>query len=90
MSLTRLGSLRQNVCRDPAVRDRLHKLQAIVQPEAARDMTRWGQDENVFYGRIDNIENFIEGRAWEMANSARAYFGLPLDQGDRYFGTLGR
>ena len=90
MFLTRLGSLLQNELSDQAVLDRLHKLQAIVQPEAARDMTRWGQDENVFYGRIDNIENFIEGRAWEMANSARAYFGLPQDQGDRYFGTLGR
>ncbi len=90
MFLRRLGSLLQNELSDQAVLDRLHKLQAIVEPEAARDLARWGQDVSVFSGRIDNIENFINGRAWEMANSARAYFGLSQEQGDQYFGTLGR
>ena len=90
MFLRRLGSLLQNELSDEAVNARLDKLQAIVEPEAARDMARWGQGEHVFAGRLDNIRNFIQDRAWEMANSARAYFGLTAEQASEYFGTLGQ
>lgn len=90
MFLTRLGSLLQNELSDQAVLDRLHKLTAIVEPETARELARWSQDRATYDSRVNNIENFIQDRAWEMANSARAYFGLSQEQGDQYFGTLGR
>ena len=88
MFLTRLGALLQNELSDAAVLERLDRLRAIVEPETARDLTRWGQGPGVFAGRVDNMRNFIDGRAMEMVNSARGYFGLNQEQMARYFGSL--
>ena len=88
MFLTRLGSLLQNELGDAAVLERLARLRAVVEPETARDLTRWGQNPGVFAGRVDNMTNFIDGRAMEMVNSARGYFGLNQEQMIRYFGPL--
>lgn len=88
MFLTRLGALLQNELSDAAVLERLARLRAVVEPETGRDLTRWGQAPGVFAGRVDNMTNFIDGRAMEMVNSARGYFALNQEQMVRYFGPL--
>ncbi len=88
MFFTRLGALMQNELSDAAVLARIEKLRAIVEPEAARDMARWGQDAGMFYTRLNNLTGFVDGRAMEMVNSARGYFGLSQDQMVKYFGPL--
>ena len=88
--LTRLGSLLQNELSDEAVLTRIERLRAAVAPEAARDLARWGVAGNTFESQLSRLTTFTNGRAWEVANSARAYFGLGIDQGDVYFGALGR
>ena len=87
MFLTRLGQLLQGELSDRAVMDRIDALAAIVEPEAGRDMARWGYDASYFTAQIATIKNFAEGRAQEMINSAVGYFGLSADQRARYFGS---
>ena len=86
--LTRLGSLLQNEMSDAAVLARIEKLRAIVAPEAGRDAARWGLSANTFDSQLDRLTNYADGRAAEMANSARGYFGLTPDQAAMYFGPL--
>ena len=72
MFLTRLGALLQNEMSDEAVLARIERLRAQVAPEAARDLARWGVAGNTFDSQLSRLTSFTNGRAWEMANSARA------------------
>ena len=86
--LTRLGSLLQNEMSDAAVLARIEKLRAVVAPEASRDIQRWGFAAATFESNLSRITGFTTGRAAEMANSAKAYFGMSADEAARYFGPL--
>ena len=86
MFLTRLGELLRNEMSDASVRARIDELHAIVEPEAARDLQRWGLDASYFPNNYRRLCSFTEGRAAEMMNAAKAYFGLTEEQAQKYFG----
>ena len=88
--LTRLGSLLQNEMSDAAVQQRINGLRSIVEPESARDLQRWGKSGDLFAIQMDNLRGFTDGRAAEMVNSARGYFGLTQEQAEHYFGDLAK
>ena len=88
MFLTRLGELLQGGLSTQSVTDRLNELRAIVEPEAARDLARWGKDPGTFNTQMNNLFSFTAGRTGEMVSGARGYFGLNDEQMRQYFGSL--
>ena len=86
MFLTRLGQLLRNEMSDAAVRERIDALHDMVAPEAARDLQRWGLDGSYFPNNYQRLCSFTEGRAAEMMNAAKTYFGLTEEQAQKYFG----
>ena len=86
MFLTRLGELMRGPMSDENVLARIDALSAQVEPEAARDLQRWGLDVSTFSGNLSRLRTFATGRAGEMMDAARAYFGLSADQAQQYFG----
>jgi len=88
MFLTRLGRLLQNEMSDAAVQQRIDGLRAMVESETDRDLARWNQRTDLFIIQMANLRDFTDGRAMEMVNGARAYFGLTQEQAEHYFGAL--
>ena len=86
MFLSRLGSLLKNELSDAAVQARIGERRSQVEPEAAKDLARWGLDGSFFNACINRVTGFVAGRADEMKNSAVGYFGLSADQIQKYFG----
>ena len=86
MFLTRLGELLRGPLSDANVQARIDALAAQVQPEAARDLQRWGLDPSFFAGNLSRLGTFANGRAQEMMDAARTYFGLTAEQAQQYFG----
>ena len=86
MFLTRLGQLLNGELSDAAVLSRIDALAAQVAPEADRDQARWGWGAAMFPNSLARLKDFADGRAEEMRNGARAYFGLSEEQMQKYFG----
>lgn len=86
MFLTRLGEMLRGPLSDANAQETIDALRAIVEPESARDLARWGRPETLFATQMTNIQNFITGRAARMQSDAVAFFGLTADQTAKYFG----
>ena len=61
-----------------------------MEPESARDLQRWGRSGDLFVIQMANLRDFTDGRAMELVNSARGYFGLSQEQMEHYFGDLAK
>ena len=88
--LTRLGYLLQNEMSDEAIQQRIDRLRALVEPESARDLQRWGKSGDLFVIQMANLRDFTDGRAKELVGAARGYFGLTQEQAEHYFGDLAK
>ena len=86
MFLTRLGEMLRGPLSDENAQETINALRAIVEPESARDLARWGQSPNLFTAQMANIQNFISGRAERMKNDAISLFHLSAEEAAKYFG----
>ena len=50
----------------------LDELRAVVEPETARDLARWGKSSTLFITQMANLRDFVSGRAEVVKNGAAA------------------
>ena len=86
MFLTRLGEMLRGPLSDENAQKTLDELRAIVEPESARDLARWGKSSTLFATQMANLRGFISGRAARMQNEAIAFFGVSAEDAAKYFG----
>ena len=86
MFLTRLGEMLRGPLSDGNAQETINALRAIVEPETARDLARWGQSPSLFTAQMANIQSFISGRAERMKNDAISLFHLSPEDAAKYFG----
>ena len=86
MFLTRLGEMLRGPLSDENAQKTIDELRAIVEPESARDLARWGQNPTLFASQMRNIQRFISGRGERMKNDAITLFGLSAEDVEKYFG----
>lgn len=86
MFLTRLGEMLRGPLSDENAQETINALRAIVEPETARDLARWGQSPSLFTAQMANIQSFISGRAERMKNDAISLFHLSPEDAAKYFG----
>lgn len=86
MFLTRLGEMLRGPLSDENAQETINALRAIVEPETARDLVRWGQSPSLFTAQMANIQSFISGRAERMKNDAISLFHLSPEDTAKYFG----
>ncbi len=86
MFLTRLGEMLAGPLSDENAQATVDELRAIVEPETQRDLARWGYSSTLFETQMANIRDFISGRAEQVKNGAKAYFGLSDEEMTKYFG----
>ena len=86
MFLTRLGEMLRGPLSDENAQKTLDSLRAIVEPEAARDLARWGRSETLFATQMANLRDFVSGRAARMQSEATAFFGISAEDAAKYFG----
>ena len=79
---------RRNAARAALGRERAENARraAIVEPESARDLARWGKSSTLFATQMANLRGFISGRAARMQNEAIAFFGVSAEDAAKYFG----
>lgn len=85
MFLTRLGEMLRGPLSDENAQKTLDDLRAIVEPEVARDLARWGKPESLFAIQMANLRNFVSGRAARMQSDAAAFFGITAEEAAEYF-----
>lgn len=86
MFLTRLGEMLRGPLSDENAQKTLDELRAIVEPESARDLARWGKSSTLFATQMANLRGFVSGRAARMQNEAIAFFGVSAEDAAEYFG----
>ena len=86
MFLTRLGEMLRGPLSDENAQKTLDELRAIVEPESARDLARWGKSSTLFATQMANLRGFVSGRAARMQNEAIAFFGISAEDAAKYFG----
>ena len=63
----------------------LDELRAVVEPETARDLARWGKSSTLFITQMANLRDFVSGRAEVVKNGAIAFFGVSAEEAAKYF-----
>lgn len=61
MFLTRLGEMLRGPLSDENAQKTLDELRAIVEPESARDLARWGKSSTLFATQMANLRGFVSG-----------------------------
>ena len=85
MFLTRLGEMLRGPLSDENAQKTLDELRAVVEPETARDLARWGKSSTLFITQMANLRDFVSGRAEVVKNGAIAFFGVSAEEAAKYF-----
>ena len=85
MFLTRLGEMLRGPLSDENAQKTLDELRAVVEPETARDLARWGKSSTLFITQMANLRDFVSGRAEVVKNGAIAFFGVSAEDAAKYF-----
>lgn len=66
----------------------IDELTAILEPEVARDLARWGKDGSIFRQQLTNLKGFTENRVQEVINATQSFFALSPEEMEQYFGHI--